>query len=163
MDPTQSAGGGPSLNPQTAGPTPSPGQGPNFVQQLQQAHDQSKAQMSSLQKKVSQMKAIRGEFDRLMSLGDTISPEDVIEAAGSLVGAGFGPDEIASMLSQAPLQGGGQALAQWVAQDEAQVKQSEQQLQAAMKQQTIHLGIAGMTNLHANHVKMMQVMGPQNG
>ena len=159
MMPQPNALGGMAVapQPQQAGPGPQAGPSPDqngpsdLAAHIDQNLKQSMATNKALAKQVGQMEALRRELDALLEKGDMLEPEDVIQGAGALVGEGFGTQEVAALLSQAPLTGGGQALLAWVQQEDAQVQQAEAQLHSQMGKAGIHTAIAAMTKLHAMH------------
>lgn len=92
---------------------------------------------------------LRGELDNLMDMGDVVRPEDVIGAAGRLVGKGVGPQQLAELLSSMPTVGG-EGLASWVRMHDATMRQVEMALSKENDMSRHQMGIAGMRSLAAN-------------
>ena len=109
---------------------PQPGQqdpgatGPDLFSVAQSAHQKVRAVYDKVDETKQQLTRVRGELDKLMNLGDMVSEDDVIGAAGRLVGHGLGAEAMAELLATMPMQGG-QALAGWIATQDAQLKQHE--------------------------------------
>jgi len=95
---------------------------------------------------------VRGELDDLMNLGDMVRPEDVIQAAGRLVGHGFGAENLAQLLSDMPTMGG-QGLASWIRMHDITVTQAEMQLRQASYVTQSRMGIAAIKSLAASQLE----------
>lgn len=100
---------------------------------------------------------IREELDSLMDMGDVVRPEDVIGAAGRLVGKGIGAQQLAELLASMPTMGG-EGLASWVRMHDQTIRQTEMALQKETDMSRHQMGIAGMRSLAANaaedHIRM---------
>lgn len=114
------AGGGAAAQPQ-------PGQPAGALARLQAAHDTASAQFDQTQAAVKMLEIVKAEMGKLSALGDMVTPEDVIEGAGTLVAKGAPAAQMAALLTSMP-QSGGPALQAWLAQQEAMVAQREAQL-----------------------------------
>ncbi len=97
----------------------------NEKSHFQQEHDTARAQYDKLLEGEKQLQALRGELDKMLDLGDMISPEDVVKGASNLVAHGFDPHELAVMLSGMPASGG-EATQAWVQTLDGQVGEMEQ-------------------------------------
>jgi hypothetical protein len=102
---------------------------PNVHDMLAQAHDSAKALFDQTGTAMRRMETIKGELTKLAKLGDTVTPEEVIESAGEIISKGVDPMEMANVLADMPQ--GGVALATWVQQH----LQQQQQLAQALEQQ----------------------------
>lgn len=146
--------------PQGPGPGPASGPGPmphpQLMDGLKAQHDLAASHFSKLGKAADTMGKVRAEMDKLAQMGDSVEPDDVIEAAGALVGAGLAPAALAQLLSDMPSSGGEQ-LAAWVQQHDQMLQQREQQNQALHGQARHELAASALRGI-AGHS-----MGPQPG
>ena len=129
-------------------PGAQPGQDPSA--QSAQMLAAAKAQFQKASESMSRLEAVRKAMDKLADLGDSVSPEDVIKEAGTLVGSGFSPQALAQLLSQMPTDAG-QGLQAWVGQQEQRVQQQEQAMAPQMEQSSHLLGVAALTHLKVLH------------
>ena len=109
------------------------------------AHEQAKAHYAKTTAADSMLNSVRAELDKLTSLGDTVTSEDVIQAAGRLVAAGLTPMAMAGLLADMPE--GGQALANWVAVHDQDVTQREAQLAPVHALVRHQVGVTGLHSL----------------
>lgn len=94
---------------------------------------------------------LRGEMDKLALMQDTVTPEDVISAAGRVVGHGVPARELASLLAEMPSQAG-QGLAAWVAQQDQALTQQEAHV-AQMKEIAQHrMGVSAVRTMAADEM-----------
>lgn len=149
----------------SAGP-PSPQNGVPASKQRQpfadihQAFNQSKAQYEMGMKAQGVLDHLRTELDILMEKGDIIRPEDVIEAAGRLVGHGLGAAQLAQIMSDMPATGG-EGLASWVRMHEQSIFAVEQQLAQQNNMMRHQLGVSSIKSLAASHLEQMGNEGRQ--
>ncbi len=116
-------------------------------------HDMVSARYSKIKEQHQHVDGIRMEMDQLLRLGDTVSPEDVIKAAGLIVGkGGISSEEMAEMLAGMPSVGG-QPLSAWVKQQDQQVRQIEQAIGAQRATIQHHLGVSAVRALAAHHLQ----------
>lgn len=125
------------------------------IDPLTTTHDQAKAKFDQSNQAMQQLSAVRGELDKLAKLGDTVTSEDVIQGAGSLVAAGLDPHSLAALLADMPT-GGGNALAGWITQHDAVVTQREQQVAQVHATNRHQMGVAAIHGLIAHSMP-----GPQ--
>jgi hypothetical protein len=92
---------------------------------------------------------LREELDGLMDMGDVVGPDDIIGAAGRLVGKGIGAQQLATLLATMPTVGG-QGLASWVRMHDLTIRQAEASLAQHNKIAQHNMGVAGMRSLAAN-------------
>jgi len=123
----------------------------NPLAQLNAAHDQAVAQFKQTGKAMAQIKLFQNTLDELTKLGDTVTPDDLIEASGKLVAHGQDPMQIANLLSGMPQ--GGTAIQGWLGQHAqalqsamAQVAPAHEAARHALAVSVVH-GLAG----HAVH------------
>jgi|SRR6185312_1871466 len=95
--------------------------------QAQATHATAVAQFNQAEAAMTMLAHVKAGLDQVRKLGDMVTPEDVIEEAGKLVGQGASAGQIAALLSSMP-QAGGVALQAWVSQQEAFVAQKEAEL-----------------------------------
>ena len=107
---------------------------------------------------------IREEMDKLTNMGDTISPEDVVAAAGRVVAHGVPAREMATLLAGMPTQAG-QGLASWIAQQNVAVQQQEAEV-ARVREIALHkMGVSAVRAMAAGDVmnqatRASSMMGP---
>lgn len=103
-----------SLVPEQAGspPPPSSSAPPSILDAISTSHGMASEMFDKTSETSKQALAVRNELAELSRLGDTVTPEDVIEGAGKLVGQGLDPIQMARMLAEMPQ--GSEALAGWV-------------------------------------------------
>lgn len=103
---------------------------------------------------------LRVELDQLMDYGDMVRPEQVIEAAGRLVGHGIGATQLAQIMSDMPAVGG-DGLASWIRMHDLTITNAEQMLarQTALFQH--QLGVASIKSLAASHLEQTSKEGRQ--
>ena len=68
------------------------------------------------------------ELEQLQALGDTVTPENIIQGAGKLVASGESPQQMAALLADMP-QGSCQVLQGWLSQHIQQLTQALAQLE----------------------------------
>jgi hypothetical protein len=81
----------------------------------QDPFDAAHAQFTASSKVSAQLKKANKIWQGLVSKGDSVQPEDVMEAGGDLVGVGATPQALAQTMADMPSTGG-QGLAGWVQQ-----------------------------------------------
>jgi len=113
----------------------------------------SKAMYDQTGKAIRQVDAIRKELEKLADKQDMVTMEDVIAAAGRLVGHGLDPLALAGILADAPQDGGGAALGGWVQSHAQAAMEGEQKLLALHDSNAHEMGVA------AAHVMMVNEMG----
>ena len=91
---------------------------------------------------------IREEMDKLTTMGDTVSPEDVIAAAGRVVGHGVPAREMATLLAGMPVQAG-QGLASWVQQQNQMVQQQEAEVSRVRELALHQMGVSAVRAMAA--------------
>lgn len=97
-----------------------------MMQGFQTSLQSSAAKFKKLQELDNQLSATRKQVDHLVALGDTVTTEDVIDAASEMVAAGMGAVEVASILADMP--DSGEALQKWVAEQDQKVAGLEAQV-----------------------------------
>ncbi len=142
------------LTPPTSGEqdsTAPPAADPNRFDPIHDSLKSQTAQYKKLAQARSMLDKVRKEMDELVELGDMIGPEDVIGAAGRLVGHGIGAGAMAELLADMPATGG-EVLAAWISQHDQAVFEREQQLDVVLEGARHQLGVAGMHALMVDHV-----------
>lgn len=120
-----------------------------LTQQTQQQHDGAKAVYDQLTKAKGMLDHMRREMDQLVQKGDTVSPDEVVSAAGRVVGHGVGAREMAMMLADMP-QMAGQGLAAWLAAHDQGVRQQEAHVAQMLQVAAHRYGVAGVGMLAAD-------------
>jgi hypothetical protein len=115
-------GSGPDNTTSPANRTPGGRRGP--LDEVDAQHDYAKSVYDTITKARTMLEHMRREMDGLTRMGDTITPNDVIQAAGRVVSHGVNAHELAGIMVDMPTQSG-QGLAAWVAQQDALIQQQE--------------------------------------
>jgi hypothetical protein len=121
------------------------------------------AQYDKLAESRQRLDVVREQLDKLTALGDTVSSEDVVDAAAEMVAHGLGALPMATLLADMPA--GGQALQSWLQQQDQQVRQREAALARPLKLAQHQLAVAGLHNLtghmaEAHNAAQAQAQGP---
>lgn len=154
--PAPTSGGPNSLVPGGGGPdnmSPVPGGSGNRndpVEQLKAQEAYAKSLYQTVTKSRNMLDHLRREMDSLTQMGDTVTPEDVISAAGRVVGHGVPAKELATILADMPPMGG-QGLAAWLTAHDASITQQEQhvaQMQALTQHQMGQASLKVLAGLH---------------
>jgi len=99
----------------------------------------------------SMLDHIRTELDKLTNMADSVSPEDVIGAAGRLVGHGIPAKEMATLLADMPTNAG-QGLAAWVGMHDQNARQQEAEVDRITHMARYQMGLAAFRELAGNHI-----------
>lgn len=142
---------GNAMMPQQPGPMMGPQRGPMPINHdlMASEHAKARAQLDKLEQIAARQSAVKEQLEFLGSLGDLVSEEDVVSAAGRIVSAGVPSMSIATMLADAPMQQGGEALAQWVAGQAQQFAAKEQQMNQVLGVVRHQTGLAALRMLAA--------------
>jgi len=103
---------------------------------------------------------LRTELDGLMDMGDMVRPENVIEAAGRLVGHGLGATQLAQIMSDMPGTGG-EGLASWIRMHDMTVTQAEMSLAKENAVLGHRMAVAGIRSIAASHLEQTAMTGQQ--
>lgn len=109
----------------------------------------AKAAFNTTGKALDKLDLIRRSLNRLSDKKDMVNLDDIIDEAGKLVSHGIDPVALAGVLASAPQEGGGQALAGWVATHAANAAASEQQLRMQHNQNAHDMGVAALHSIMA--------------
>jgi hypothetical protein len=138
--------------PNQAGPGPAGQAGaPQQPMSLEQVGRMMHNQYKDGMKAQEVLDHLRTELDQLLDYGDMVRPEQVIEAAGRLVGHGIGATQLAQIMSDMPAIGG-EGLASWVRMHDVTVTNAEQALIQQNNLVGHRLGMVGMRMLAQQHV-----------
>ena len=116
-------------------------------QDAEQAADKFKTNMKAL----NVMDSLREELDDLMSKGDMVRPEEVIQSMGRLMGhesGVFGAEDTAKFLSDMPTMGG-QGLATWIRMHDVSIRQVEAKLVQDTNFQQHRMGVTAIKAMAA--------------
>jgi hypothetical protein len=94
---------------------------------------------------------IREELDKLTNMADTVTPGDVIGAAGRLVGHGIPAKEMATLLADMPTNAG-QGLAAWVQMHDQNARQQEAEVARITSVARYQMGLAALRELAGEHI-----------
>lgn len=130
------------LSPATPQQAPSPSP---MMAHLGGLHSIAEARYDKLSKAEGTLAKVRAEMDKLLALRDTVSEDDVIDAAAGLVAAGLTAGAVAGLLSNMPE--APQALEAWVAKHDQDVQQREAQLQQQLVLARHEMGVSAMRAL----------------
>ncbi len=133
--------GGNALSPPPPGPAPVPGH-------ILSQEDQAAAQFGKLKEAKAKMDGTLREFEKLAAFGDTVSMDDVVEAAAGLVALGVPAVACASLLASAPEQQS--QLAGWVQEQIGKIGPKAEQLDAAYAQGAYTLGLTSLKSILAH-------------
>jgi hypothetical protein len=134
-------------SPQMPGPTGMP----NSQDDLDSAHGNAAGWFQHVQKANKEIQTTRKELDKLSALGDSVTPEDVIESAARQVASGRDPVQLATSLADMP-QNGGEALATWVKQKDQMVQQAEAHMGMIEPHARHMMGVAALHKLIGHQV-----------
>lgn len=113
------------------------------------AHDNARAAFEKTAELVRRADQVRKGLAKLTKMGDQVTHEDVVGEAGKLVAKGEDPLVLAGLLADMPADGGGEALAGWVAAHAQQAGQTEQQILQAHEAAKHQMGVAAIHVLQA--------------
>lgn len=140
-----------------------PSRGPDELG-LKQQHDVARATYDKVKDSRRMLDHIRVELDKLADMADTVTPQDVIGAAGRLVGHGVPAREMAVLLSDMP-QGAGQGLASWIQAHDMLARQQEAEVDRVANISRHRLGVTALKDLAGEHalgrMRGQQVSTPQ--
>ena len=97
---------------------------PSSAANAMDLHNQVSVVFSKTKKSQNFATVARKAMDKLLVMGEAVEPDDVIETASDLVARGLDPRQLAALLASMPPTGG-EALAQWVEQQDQQLRQQE--------------------------------------
>lgn len=125
--------------------------------------EQAQAQYSKLAETATRLGVVRQEMDKLVAMGDQVTQENVVSAAGLLVAHGIGAVPMATLLADMPKSG--EALQDWLRQQDQIIHQNEQKIQMPLAQARHQLAMAGLHNLvghmaEAHGAKSAEGQGP---
>lgn len=138
-------GGGNLL--QSGGGASAPGPG-DMMAGLEKDHHLAAARYQKLAQARKLLDSVREQMDELAKMGDVVTTEDVVKAAGKLVAEGLTPVAMASLLADMPADG--PALAGWVAKHDQEVNQREAQLAPVLKLARHEMGTAALRTIAAH-------------
>lgn len=122
-------------------------------------HDMTRSKYDKLAEAKGLLEKVKKELLPLAKMGDTVSQDDVIHAAGKLVGHGLGAGAVAGILADMPQDG--QPLAAWVAQHLMGIQQREQQLAPILTGTQHELGVHALQLLAAHSIHGGPAVPPQ--
>jgi hypothetical protein len=136
----------------------------NSRQTLADQHERNREMFKQTGEALKRIDVVRQALTRLSQKQDLINMDDIVEEAGKLVSHGIDPVALAGVLADAPQQGGGEALAGWIANRTQIATQGEQQMQVQHALAQHNMGVSAMHMLmaHANGQTLMPP-APTNG
>lgn len=102
------------------------------------------AQFSKSGEAMEVLHKTKAEMDKLVNLGDSVTEDDVMRAAGSFVSFGADPHKVATMLADTPQ--AGPQLAQWVAKQDSGLKAT--MAKTLMQREKLRKGLLGASAAH---------------
>lgn len=115
------------------------------------------AHYDKIQQIAGKAKLMREQLDQLVKLNDTVTNEDLVNAASRLVGKGIGAAEIAGILSEAPE--GGEELKGWILQKDMTLRQEEAQLSQMSALSGHNMGVSALRLLGAHSMASAHGLG----
>lgn len=136
--------------------------GANPIDMVKQAHDTARAMFNRTSEAMKHLGTISAKLGDLAKLGDVVTPEEVLKAAGELVAGGtFTPHEAAVTLADMP--DNGVALGGWVQQHLANTQELGQKLGQMHALARHELGASGMRLLAMHAGLEVQAGQPPGG
>lgn len=127
---------------------------------LQGHLDQANARLNAADKVSKQLTNITGELTNLAKMGDTVTPDDVVNSAGRLVAQGSDAMEMAGLLADMPENP--QQLQAWIAQHAQAAQAQVAKLAPVHDLARHHVGMAALRMITAHSINdHMQSMMPQ--
>lgn len=132
--------------------TPPMGGRQGQVSEVEAQHQYAKAVFDQVSKARNMLDHMRREMDQLTQKGDTVAPDDVIAAAGRVVGHGVNAKDMAAILADMPAQGG-QGLAAWLAAHDVSIRQQEDHANMVLGVVGNRMAAAGFRVLAEQHMQ----------
>lgn len=137
------AGQEPSVNPPGV-----PQQAPSSMNaHFGSRQDQAKLRFDKIKEAAEQVQATQVALQRLAAFGDTVSMDDVVDAAADMVGAGVDPVQVAGTLADVPEQSA--QIQAWVQQQLKNIAPHLAQAKAGLSKAGYEMGHAAMRHLIA--------------
>lgn len=133
-----------------------------MLDRLHEARSAARQRFDKIVQIQDQLQLAGRELAQLLSLGDLLSPDDVIKTSANLVGGGIGSHVVAAWLSEMP-QTTGDPLMAWVAQHVGEMQQGYQALVPLREQARHELGLSAMRALAGHHMGVPETSGGQPG
>jgi hypothetical protein len=152
---TPSIAGASSPSPELSINRAPPTRGQPPASPFQSVHDdmkQAKAAYKQATDLQEGLDRVREEMNDLMDMGDVVRPEDVINAAGRLIGKGFDSHELATLLATMPTVGG-EGLASWVRMNEIKVTAAEANIARQNDLIRHRMTVSAIRSLAADHTE----------
>lgn len=127
---------------------------------LDTLHQQSQARYAKIDKADKTMQLVRSSLDKLTSMGDAVTQDDVLDHMADLVAKGIDPKQLTSLMAGNPQTGAppmpfaGGPLSQWLQQQDQTLQQQEQQLAGHVALSRHDMGVAAMHALVGHHVEV---------
>lgn len=112
---------------------------------LQNAHQGLLTRYEKLKAAGARIDVARKAMDTLAGMADTVTQDDVVNAAGKLVAAGSGAAEMAGMLAEMPPDG--ESLAGWIRQKDQKLREIENQLDQEIKAARYKMGVGALQHI----------------
>ena len=128
---------------------------------------QARARFDGLAKAAKLMTSIRGELDKLTSMGPSVTQDDVLDGMATLVGRGIDPKLLTSLISgnpqigEPPMPQDSMALAGWLQHQDQVFAQQEAQFAPQLNLARHQMGVAAIHALVNNHVGSPPQVGPR--
>lgn len=129
-------------------------------QSLSSDNDRLQEQFDQLKSRDGTLSRVIVGMEKLVALGDTVTPKDVTERASGFVAAGLGPKAVAGVLAKMPVDSQ-EALANWCEEIFDSTVQMKQQLDQQLASVGHQLATNGMRLLLMSHVQDKQAQGQQ--
>lgn len=129
-----------------------------MLDRLHEARSAARQRFDKIVQTQDQLQLAGRELGQLLSLGDLLSPDDVIKTSANLVGGGIGSHVVAAWLSEMP-QTTGDPLMAWVSQHVGEMQQGYQALTPLREQARHELGLSAMRALAGHHLGAPETSG----
>lgn len=159
LDPANGAGLGGGPGGTASSSLPGSPQPQSHFPMLDAMHKQAQARYAQTDKADKMMGMIRSGLDKLVSMGDAVTQDDVLDGMATLVAKGIDPKGLTSLMAGDPQTGappmpdGGPGLAAWLQQQDAVLTHQEAQLAPHVALTRHQMGVAAMHALVGHHVE----------
>lgn len=113
-------------------------------------HGQAAAQLGKLRQARDLLGKVGSQLAELASMGDAVTPEDVVKGAGALVGHGADPMQMAGLLADLPQ--GGEAISSWLQAHAQTIAQSTAALDQKLAMARHEAGVAALHGIAMHHI-----------
>jgi len=132
-----------------AGTMPAPEEEPPS---LERDFTQAKARFEALAKAKGNLDVIDAELEKLIAMGDAVTQEDVVKAAGKLVAHGIEVKAVANLLAEMPTENG-DLLADWLKANEKTLRDTQEMVMPQYLVAKHEMGVSALRMLAQESMK----------